>query len=41
MKLYALLIGINDYARNPLYQCVSDVGKVEKYLSSLKSNLRK
>ncbi len=35
MKLYALLIGINDYPDNPLHQCVGDVEKVNTYLQTL------
>ncbi len=41
MDLYALLIGINSYPSKPLTQCVSDVGKVETYLTSLKSSFGK
>lgn len=35
MKLYALLIGITDYAHRPLNQCVGDVHKMNAYLSGL------
>lgn len=35
MKLYALLIGINDYIDSPLNQCVSDAEKMEKYLGEI------
>ena len=34
-NLYSLLIGINDYKGHDLYQCVSDVKKVESYLNTL------
>ena len=37
MKLYALLIGINDYPENPLEQCVGDVEKMEEYLEKISS----
>ncbi len=35
MKLYGLLIGIDDYATNKLHQCVKDISKVEQYLETL------
>lgn len=35
MKIYALLVGINDYPLRPLRQCVGDVGKMEEYLRTL------
>ena len=38
MKLYALLIGINDYPEKPLRQCVADVEKMESYLNGLRSD---
>ncbi|MBQ4819454.1 caspase family protein [Aquimarina sp. MMG016] len=38
MGLFALLIGINQYERNPLLQCVNDVDKIETYLDSIQDN---
>ncbi len=35
MNLYALLVGIDEYASTPLQQCVNDVNKVETHLYSL------
>lgn len=31
-KIYALLIGINDYKNKPLYGCINDIKEVEKFL---------
>ena len=36
MNVYALLIGINDYPGNRLYQCVNDVEKMTTYLKGIK-----
>lgn len=38
MKLYALLIGINDYPVRALAQCVKDAEKVENYLRNLSNS---
>lgn len=35
MKLFGLLIGIDNYAISKLNQCVNDINKVENYLNSL------
>ena len=37
MKLYALLVGINDYPIKPLDNCRKDVEKIQAYLQSLQS----
>ena len=34
-KLFAVLVGINDYPENPLSQCVNDVSKMKTYLNQL------
>ncbi len=41
MKIYALLVGINDYPFKPLSQCVNDVGKMNEYLESLEPEFGK
>ena len=35
MKIYALLIGINDYKAAPLKKCIHDTLVMEKYLEGL------
>ena len=35
-KLYALVVGINDYPNCPLKQCVPDAEKMIGYLETLK-----
>ncbi|MFT5748070.1 MAG: hypothetical protein ACI9XO_001117 [Paraglaciecola sp.] len=41
MKLFALLVGINDYPMSPLSQCVSDVKVMKTYLKSLSNHFEK